>query len=302
MSDPGVLRLATRGSELARLQTESVASRIREVHGVEAELVAVSTTGDRRRDEPIWSMGGRGVFVKEVQEAVLRGDADAAVHSAKDLPSATPEGLALVAFPERRDPRDALIGIPVADLPTGAVVATGSVRRRAQLAVHRPDLTYASLRGNIPTRVERAAAHHAAVLSHAALERLGLTGHVGEVLDPSIMLPQVGQGALAVECRIEDRRVRELLEALDRPAVRASVAAERAFLGELGGGCNTPAGALGAEVGGAVELEVLVASLDGRIVLRHRVRGDEPVELGRRAARELLDGRGGRSLLEVAAV
>lgn len=288
------LRLATRGSSLARAQTDRVA----ELLGVECEPVVVTTTGDRRRDEPIWAMGGRGVFVKEVQEAVLDGRADAAVHSAKDLPSTTPPSLVIAAFPERHDPRDALVGSTLDDLPTGARVATGSVRRRAQLAGRRPDLTFTELRGNMTTRIERAEREGAGVVSYAALVRLGLADRVAEVLDPRVMLPQVGQGALAVECREDDEHTREVLAAADDPALRRAVTAERGFLAELGGGCNLPVGALATVDGDEVMLDALVASLDGRVVLRHRVRGaGEPGALGRRAARDLLDRRGGRMLL-----
>lgn len=292
MSD-GPLRIATRGSTLARTQTDRVADAL----DAPVEIVEVSTTGDQRADVPIWQMGGRGVFVKEVQLAVLEGRADVAVHSAKDLPSETPPGLTLGAFPERVDPRDALAGTPLADLPTGAVIATGSVRRRAQLAWLRPDLVFAPLRGNVPTRLEKARQHDAAVLSYAAMLRLGLGDQAAEVLDPSVMLPQVGQGALAVECRSDDQRSLEVLAAIDDPEVRRAVLAERAFLAELGGGCNLPAGAHAEPAGDVVALEVLIASLDGRRLLRHRAAGADPEATGREAARELLDELGGRALL-----
>lgn len=287
------LRLATRGSALARAQ----AGRVADLLGVDCELVIVSTTGDRRAEEPIWRMGGKGVFVKEVQEAVLDGRADAAVHSAKDLPSGATEGLVITAFPERLDPRDALVGSRLDGLATGARVATGSVRRRAQLAHERPDLTFAPLRGNIETRVEKAAYHDGAVMSYAALVRSGLDGHAAEVLDPAVMLPQVGQGALAVECAADDEETRLRLAAIDEPAVRRAVSAERAFLAELGGDCNLPAGALAKPAGDRLRVEGLLASLDGHVVLRHSVEGDDPEEAGRRLARELLDDRGGRALL-----
>ncbi|MGH9056796.1 MAG: hydroxymethylbilane synthase, partial [Acidimicrobiales bacterium] len=169
------MRIATRGSALARWQAEEVARRLRRgVPGLRVELVVVDTTGDRRADVPVWDMGGQGVFVKEVQAAVLEGRADAAVHSAKDLPSSTPPGLFLAAFPVRADPRDALVGSTLDALPPGAVVATGSVRRRAQLAWVRPDLTFRSLRGNIATRLDRVPPGGAAVVAAAALDRLGL--------------------------------------------------------------------------------------------------------------------------------
>ena len=290
----GPLRIATRGSTLARTQAESVAAAL----GVDTELVIVSTTGDQRADTPIWAMGGRGVFVKEVEEAVLAGLADLAVHSAKDLPSSVPDGLVLAAFPEREDPRDAMVGGRLDDLPTGAVVATGSVRRRAQLAHLRPDLSFAPLRGNIETRLEKAAAADAGVLAYAGLVRLGLGDAAAEILEPSVMLPQVGQGALAIQCRADDDATLEVVTGLDRPDVRRGVEAERGFLGALGGGCNLPVGALAqASARGPITLEVLMASLDGRVVLRHTEVGDDPGAVGARAALVLHDERGGAALL-----
>jgi hydroxymethylbilane synthase len=289
------LRVATRGSALARWQAE----RVVELLAVQAEYVIVSTKGDERRDVPIHAMGGTGVFVKEVEQTVLDGHADIAVHSAKDLPSATAPGLVLAAFPERGDARDALVGLRLDDLPTGGRVGTGSVRRRAQLAALRPDLGFAELRGNIPTRLEKAPGFDAVVLAAAALDRLGLGDRIAERLDPSVVLPQVAQGALAVECRANDDETRELLGRIDDPLVRTAVTAERAYLGALGGGCNLPCGAL-AETGpaGTVSLEALLASLDGRITLRVRVDGDDPVSVGVEAARRLVDERGGRLVLD----
>ena len=289
------LRVATRGSALARWQAE----RVVEVLGVEAEFVIVSTRGDERRDVPIHAMGGTGVFVKEVEQAVLDGRADVAVHSAKDLPAETAPDLVLAALPERGDPRDALVGRPLDEIPTGGRVGTGSVRRRAQLAALRPDLGFAELRGNIPTRLEKAAGFDAVVLAAAALDRLGLTNHIAERVDPSVVLPQVGQGALAVECRADDDGTRELLAGVDDSEVRAAVAAERAYLAELGGGCNLPCGALAeADGDGGLRLEALLASLDGRITLRARVDGHDPVAVGAEAARRLVDEEGGRLVLD----
>lgn len=265
--------------------------------GGDYELVVVSTTGDRKLEAPIWKMGGKGIFTTEVQEAVLDGRADVAVHSAKDLPSSTPDALVIGAFPEREDPRDALVGTSLAALPTGARVATGSVRRRAQLAFARPDLTFAELRGNIETRVRKAADHDAAVVAYAALIRSGLESAVADVLDPSVMLPQVAQGALAVECRTDDAPTLERLAAIDDAGVRRMVEAERGFLAELGGDCTLPAGALAALDGDGVTLDALLASLDGHVVLRHSGQGEDPEQLGHRVARELVDDKGGRALL-----
>src|SRR5438128_8298126 len=197
------LRIATRGSRLALWQAERVAGLL----GGDAELVVVSTTGDQRPDVPIWTIGGTGVFVKEVQQAVLDGRAALAVHSAKDPPSETAAGLRLAAVPERADPRDALVGRRLDEIRPGGSIGTGSVRRRAQLAAARPDLTFASLRGNIETRVRKAAGFAAVVVAVAALKRLGYAEGVIDVLSPLVVLPQVGQGAIAVECRVDDDSV-----------------------------------------------------------------------------------------------
>jgi hydroxymethylbilane synthase len=289
------LRVATRGSALARWQAE----RVVELLGVDAEYVLVSTTGDERRDVPIHAMGGTGVFVKEVEQAVLDGRADAAVHSAKDLPSDTAPGLVLAALPERADARDALVGRTLDDIPTGGRVGTGSVRRRAQLAALRPDLAFGELRGNIPTRIEKAREFDAIVLAAAGLDRLGLAGNIAERLDPSAVLPQVAQGTLAVECRVDDDETREQLSRIDDLGVRAAITAERAYLAALGGGCNLPCGALAeTDAAGAVHLEALLASLDGRITLRVREDGDDPAAVGLETARRIVDERGGRLVLE----
>lgn len=288
------LRVATRGSVLARAQTDRVIAAL----GVEAEPVIIQTRGDRDRTTPIHEIAGTGVFVKEVQEAVLDGRADLAVHSAKDLPALPVEGLVIGAFPKRADPRDALVGSTLAGLGAGAVVATGSVRRRAQLANLRPDLTFAELRGNIGTRIERAAEFAAVVIAFAALERLDLAGRADEVLEPGVMLPQIGQGALAVECRGGDAEVSEQLAVIDDAPTRAAVEAERAYLAVLGGGCDLPVGALAQLLpDGTITLEALLASVDGHVVLRATVADRDPETAGRAAAEELLERQGGKRLL-----
>jgi hydroxymethylbilane synthase len=278
-----------------------VADRLKAAHpGLEVEFVVVETSGDRRLDVPIWELGGQGVFVKEVQAAVLDGRADLAVHSAKDLPSTTAPGLVLAAIPEREDPADALVGSTLADLPAGARVATGSVRRRAQLAWLRPDLTFTGLRGNIATRVGKAGPDQVVVVAVAALRRLDMLDKADEVLDTAVMLPQVGQGALAVE----------LLAAIDDAPVHRCVRAERGFLARLGGGCDLPAGALAHEgPDGELVIDAMVANADGRIVLRAQRRGgarrggvrslggEEAAELGAALAEYLWHDCGGADLL-----
>jgi len=284
-----VLRAATRASALARWQTDHVAALLRAVDAeVEVEVVAVDTLGDRRPHTPISAMGGKGVFAKEVQAAVLDGRADVAVHSAKDLPSVTVPGLVLAAVPERGDPRDALVGSTLAGLLDGAVVATGSNRRRVQLARLRPDLAFAELRGNMHTRLEKAAGFDAIVVAAVALERLGLADRLTEVLDAEVIVPQVGQGALAVECRSDDDRTRELLVRIEHATSRRCVDAERAFLAELGGDCELPAGAHAVvDRDGGLVLDAVLASPDGAVVLRHRAGGHDPVRLGTEVARRL---------------
>ena len=249
------MRIATRGSALARWQAEHVAGLLAVVApDLDVELVIVQTEGDRRRDQPIHTLGGQGVFVKEVEQAVLDGRADAAVHSAKDLPSVTAPGLALAAVPERHDARDALVGRTLAALAPGATVATGSVRRQAQLARLRPDLVFVDLRGNIGTRLERVPPDGAAVVAVAALERLGLSGQIADVLDPDAVVPQVGQGALAVECRADDAAAIELVARIEHAPSRLAVDAERAFLARLGGGCDLPVGAYATVADGTLAL------------------------------------------------
>ncbi len=261
-------------------QSTAVARALSAATGRGVELVEVATTGDLRADVPLHSMGGIGVFVKEVQRAVLDGRADLAAHSAKDLPSAPAEGLTIAAFCARRDPRDALIGATLADLADGATVASGSVRRRAQLARVRPDLHFAELRGNIDTRLSKIPAGGAIVMAVAALQILDMTDRITEVLPLDQFVPAVGQGCVAIECRSDDTATRDALAAIDDPATRHAVEVERAFLAELGSGCSLP-------VGGHVtadRLYTFLADPDAGVSI-----GDE-IELG-----------GGAADLEVAA-
>jgi hydroxymethylbilane synthase len=244
------LRIATRGSAQARRQSEIAAEALQRATGREVELVLVQTTGDVRRDVPLHEIGGQGVFVKEVQEAVLDGRADIAVHSAKDLPSTelTP-GLTIAAFCARRSPWDVLVGRALDDLPEGAVVATGSVRRRSQLRVLRPDLEFAELRGNIHTRLAKVPEGGAIVMAEAALQVLELEHLVAHRL-----------GAVALECRDGDDATAEACAALDDGATRACVEAERAFLATLGSGCSLPVGAYAALRPDGIELRTYVGT------------------------------------------
>lgn len=283
----GAIRIATRGSAQAVTQAEAVADQLRE-HGHDVELVLIETHGDRTQASgvPLHSIGGQGVFTKEVQVAVLDGRADLAVHSAKDLPTTPTDGLDIGAFTKRRSASDALIGASLGELPFGATVATGSVRRQAQIHRARRDLQFVELRGNIHTRLEKVPDGGAIVMAVAALEVLGLTGRIAEVLDPSEFVPAVGQGCVAVECRVDDRSTRRALEAIDHEATRRAVSIERAFLAELGSGCSLP-------VGAHVEskrLHTFLADLDSGITATERIElsGDDEddIERARRAARD----------------
>ncbi len=294
------LRLATRNSPLALTQAHFTADVLRESAGVDIEIIEVETTGDRRTDVSLASVGGQGVFAVEIQDAVLRGEADVAVHSAKDLPSRTPDGLILAAVPERRDPRDVIVGRALAGLGPGATVATGSPRRRALLLERRPDLHVVELRGNMARRV--AAAGHdgvdAVVVAAAALERLGWLDRAAEFLDPTWFIPQVGQGALALECRMDDDATRSALASIDNALAHDAVSAERAFLRELGAGCSIPAAAHVTIDQGLWHASGMMASFDGGRVIRVELtRGDESLDdFGARVARHLRDDLGGAAL------
>lgn len=256
-----VLRIATRSSLQARTQSRIVGDALEASgRGITVEYVHVDTQGDLNATTPLHQMGGQGVFVKEVQRAVLENRADIAVHSAKDLPSATAEGLVIAAFGERRTPNDALIGGTLSSLAPGATIATGSVRRRAQLMRLRPDLNFIDLRGNIPTRLERVPEGGAIVMAVAALEILGFTDRIDEVLDLDTAVPMVGQGSVAVEAREGDTATIEALAAVDHAPSRWAIEAERAFLAELGAGCSLP---VAAHVTAAGVMRAFMATGDG---------------------------------------
>ncbi len=261
------LRLATRGSRQALGQATAVADALRVATGRAVELVEIATTGDIRADVPLHTMGGQGVFVKEVQRAVLDGRADLAAHSAKDLPSDIADGLVIGAFTARRDPRDALIGSTLVELADGATVASGSVRRRAQLQRVRPDLEFAELRGNIDTRLSKIPADGAIVMAVAALQILEMTERITEILDVDEFVPAVGQGCVAVECRADDSETLAALAAIDHAATRHAVEVERAFLAELGSGCSLPVGGHVA----AGRLHTFLANLDSGVSVSDQI-------------------------------
>lgn len=290
MSPRRSLRIATRSSAQARTQAQGAADALIAAHpDLDVELVFVDTMGDRRQDVPLHTIGGQGVFVKEVQRAVLDGRADLAAHSAKDLPSTPADGLVIAAFCERRSAADALVGASLADLAPGAPVATGSVRRRAQLTAVRPDLDFRELRGNIQTRLSKVPDGGAIVMAVAAMQILGITDLIAEELDPELFVPAVGQGCVAVECGGHDERTRELLFAIDHAPTRRAVELERAFLAELGSGCSLP---VGAHVVGDV-LHAFLAEPEHRRHLRRVVElpadADTALGLARRTARAMHD-------------
>ena len=294
------LRLATRGSPLALRQTAIVTELLRRAHpGLEIEPVVVRTRGDQDASTPLEQIGGQGVFVAEVEAALAAGRAEAAVHSAKDMPSTMAVQFVLAAVPRRADARDGLVGCTLAGLPPGGLVATGSVRRRAQLAHLRPDLVFTGLRGNMARRVEAAAGGgvSAVVVAVAAMHRLGWDDRLSDVLDPLDVLPQAGQGAIAVQCRADDARTRRLLGAADHVPSHRAVRAERAVLAVLGGSCAVPVAAFAepegaADPDGALQLTGLLASGDGRTVVRQSDRGEDPEALGAAVAQALLEGGG----------
>lgn len=296
---PRVLRLGTRNSPLARWQAQWVAARLEELGHVRVDLVGVTTTGDQRQDS-LATFGGQGVFTKEIQRAVLDGQADLAVHSLKDLPTEQVPGLTLAAVPGREPIEDCLISrrqTALDDLPAGAVIATGSPRRRAQLWHRRRDLQMADVRGNVETRLAKlqAGQFDALVLAHAGLKRLGLEAHIAQVLPPEWMLPAVGQGALAVECREDDAEVCRIVGSLDQAAARAAVTAERSLLATLRGGCLAPVAAWGRIADGQLILSARVLARDGSACLeatQSMAWSDTALEqaqaLGQRVAEELL--------------
>jgi hydroxymethylbilane synthase len=277
MATPVVI--GTRGSKLALWQAEWVRSAIRQrFPGVAVELSVIKTQGDKILDVPLAKVGGKGLFVKEIEDALLQGRADVAVHSMKDMPSEIPAGLVIGAVPERETPTDVLLsrnGLPLRELPAGSVIGTSSLRRAAQLRHLRPDLEVVPLRGNVETRIRKLDTDPlaAVVLAAAGIKRLGLEHRVTEHLDDERMLPAVGQGALCIEVREQDPRVGPMVAALDHPATRTVVSGERAFLKRLQGGCQVPIAGHGRLDGAFFTLTGLVADVDGGTVIKHRLSG-----------------------------
>jgi hydroxymethylbilane synthase len=289
-----MIRLATRGSALALAQARAVAARL-EAHGARVEISAMRTEGDRRTDARLAAVGGKGLFVREIEDALLRGDADVAVHSLKDLPADVPRGLTLAAFPEREDPRDVLVTREARDfaaLPHGALVGTSSPRRRALALSVRTDLRVMPIRGNVDTRLAKLASGEwdAVVLAAAGLHRLGISPAHATALSPDIFVPAVGQGVLGVQARSDDAATLAALRAVDHAPTRVCALAERAFLARLGASCVTPTAAHARRAGERVMIDAVVASEDGCQVLREHGEGDAAAAeaLGRAVADALL--------------
>lgn len=300
------LRIGTRHSPLALWQAEWVAAALR-AGGIEVELVHITTQGDVQQRGPIEQIGTLGVFTKEIQRALLDERVDLAVHSLKDLPTEPVAGLCLAAVPQRAPVGDALISrddLQLAELPRGAIIGTGSSRRRSQLLHHRPDLQMADIRGNVDTRLRKLqeGQYDAIVLAEAGLERLELTVHISEHLSAAVMLPAVGQGALGLETRVADSATRQKLQVLNHQATHQAVLAERALLAALRGGCLAPVGAWGRlEDDGQLHLSAAVLSVDGRqrIAVEIAASPGEAEQLGLRAAEKLL-AQGAAELIQSA--
>jgi hydroxymethylbilane synthase len=299
-----LIRLGTRGSALALTQARWVAAQISGRHpGCRVELVIIKTTGDKIQDVPLAAIGGKGLFIKEIEEALLTNRVDLALHCLKDMPAEVPDGLMLGAVPPREECRDAFISsryANLAEIPPGGRVGTGSLRRRVQVLHRRPDLEVVPLRGNVDTRLKKmeTLGLDALILAAAGLNRLGLAHLYRGCVPAADMLPAVGQGALGLEVRRADHPLRELLAFLDDPPTRGAVTAERAFLARLEGGCVVPVAALGRVDQGTLHLEALISDLQGRRVLRDQQSGPvaAAAALGAQMAENLL-ARGGREIL-----
>jgi len=290
------LRIGTRGSLLAKWQAESVRKQLFAATGVEAEIVIIRTAGDKLQQAPLTQIGGKGIFIKELEEALLDESIDLAVHSVKDIPTDTPSRLGFPAVCKRADVRDCLVsanGVSLANLRQGARVGTGSLRRQAQLLHVRPDLDFRDLRGNVDTRLRKVESgeYEAIILAKAGLDRLGLSQRIVETLAPEVCMPAVGQGAIAVEARLKDAEVAALLAALDDGETRTAIIAERALLAAMQGGCQVPMGAWARMERGEFVMEACVCSVDGAQYIKERVSGspEQPAQLGEQLAQKLLE-------------
>ncbi len=295
------LRIGSRGSQLALWQSNHISALLRE-RGHSVDIQIIHTTGDKITDVALAKVGTKGMFTKEIEEALAANQVDLAVHSLKDLPTELPPGFEVAAIPERQNPLDAFLSLEFATiegLPQGARVGTSSLRRQAQIKALRPDLNIHPLRGNVDTRLRKLeeGQYAAIILAAAGLNRLGLTKHIKQLIPAATMCPAAGQGALAIEIRERDTAMREHLAFLDDVSARATVTCERALLNAMGGGCQVPIGALAAYSKGGLSLEAIVANPDGTDVLRESGTGTDPIALGAKVGNRLLK-RGGQAILE----
>ena len=302
-----ILKIGTRGSKLALAQSQWVKEKIEARNpDLMVELVTIKTTGDKILDSPLNKIGGKALFVKEIEEALLKKTVDLAVHSMKDVPAEIPEGLVLSTFPEREDPRDAFISIryqALEDLPQGAKVGTSSLRRAAQLLAMRPDLRLVPLRGNVDTRLRKLENRdlQAIILATAGMRRLGLESRITQFIPSEQVLPAIGQGALGLEVRCDDERTINLLEFLNHEETAVTVRAERAFLKELEGGCQVPMAAFCLLRDNQLHLEGMVAELDGSKIIRDKVMGEKAKakQIGVTLARKLIDAGANKILASI---
>ena len=295
-----MLTIGSRGSQLALWQARWIQARL-EALGHECRIEIIHTTGDKITDVALSKVGTKGLFTKEIEEALLEGTIDVAVHSLKDMPTELPAGLTLAAIPEREDPRDALVGRTLFELPQRAHIGTSSLRRAAQLRALRPDLEVENIRGNLDTRLRKLdeGKYHAIVLASAGLRRLGWENRIAELLDPEVMCPAVGQGALAVETRDDNGSALNITKTLDHRDSRIAVTAERAVLASLGGGCQVPIGAHATVDRENVYLQAIIVSPDGTEIVRKKSSGAraDAETVGRRLGEQLL-AEGGKQILE----
>lgn len=296
-----ILRIGTRGSLLAKWQAEFVRKQLFSATGVEAEVVIIKTAGDKLQQASLTQIGGKGIFIKELEEALLEETIDLAVHSVKDIPTDTPSRLMFPAVCRRDDVRDCLVGSTLANLRQGARVGTSSLRRQAQLRHLRPDLDLRDMRGNVDTRLRKVESgeYEAVMLSKAGLDRLGLGQRISEVLQPDVCMPAVGQGAIAVECRLKDTEAGDILAPLDDAETRTAIIAERALLSAVHGGCQVPLGAWARIERGELVMDACVCSVDGAQIVRQTASAppDQAAQLGEHMARLLIEA-GAQSILE----
>ena len=295
------LRIGTRGSLLAKWQAELVRKQLFSATGMEAEIIVIKTAGDKLQQTSLTQFGGKGIFIKELEEALLEETIDLAVHSVKDIPTDIPSRLMFPAVCRRDDVRDCLVGSTLSNLRHGARVGTGSLRRQAQLRHLRPDLDLRDIRGNLDTRLRKVESgeYEAVMVSKAGLDRLGLSQRISEVLEPEVSMPAVGQGAIAVECRLKDTEAGDILAPLDDAETRTAIIAERALLSALHGGCQVPLGAWARVERGELVMDACVCSVDGtqRFKQRATAQVEQAAQLGEYMARLLIEA-GAQSILE----